>query len=134
MTTIISIAKTTQDTEKSIIEGLNFIITHLKEPIWPKTISTKTTEGRQVLVSSKQEAIARYKAANFLDCRISAYPYCRCDYNVSAMVGCQTIYLIMIDLDLSTFNSVQALDRALNRTFKSIREAFGSDFKPSVLW
>jgi hypothetical protein len=66
MMTTTTIVKTTRDIEKSVIDGLNFIISHLKEPIWPRRISTKTTEGRQIMVSSKQEALAWYKAANLI--------------------------------------------------------------------
>jgi Primase X len=131
-TTIGNISKTTQDLEKSVIEGLDLIVSNLNEPIWPRKISTKTTEGRQVMVSSKQEALAWYKAANFLDCRISAYPYHGRDF--VAPVSRQTIDLIMIDLDLSTFESSQALDRKLSKTLRNIRETFGNDFTPSVLW
>lgn len=91
--------------EKQIDSGLDLIISLLTEPIWPRTISTKTTEGRQVKVSSKQQAMAWYKAANFRDCRISAYP---CDY-IGKVSNRQTIDLVMIDLDLSNFKSHNAL-------------------------
>jgi hypothetical protein len=64
-------------TKQKVIEGLDFILSHFEDPLWPRTISTKTTEGRQVLVCNKEEALARYEQANYLDCRISAYP----DYN-----------------------------------------------------
>jgi hypothetical protein len=121
------VAKITQDLEKNITEGFDFIISHLNEPIWPRKISTKTTEGKQVMVSSKQEALARYKAANFFDCRISAYPY-------YTAVGSHTIDLIMMDLDLSKFESSQALDRALSKTLRNIRETFRGGFTSSVLW
>ena len=40
---------------------------------FPRKISTKTTEGRQILVDDKPQALARFKQANYLDCRISAY-------------------------------------------------------------
>jgi hypothetical protein len=57
-----------------VIEGLDFILSHCKDPIWPRTISTHATEGKQVLVFNKEEALARYEQANFVDCRISAFP------------------------------------------------------------
>src|ERR687886_2238921 len=41
--------------------------------IWPRTISTKATEGKQILVYNKEEALARFKQSNYLDCRINAY-------------------------------------------------------------
>ena len=59
----------------AVKEGLDFILKHFDfDFIWPRTISTKTTQGRQILVYNKVEAFARFKQANFLDCRISAYP------------------------------------------------------------
>jgi hypothetical protein len=70
-------------TLKTTSEGLDldFILDHFDFPetetekgsICPRTISTKTTEGRLILVDSREEALARFKQANYLDCRISAY-------------------------------------------------------------
>src|SRR5215218_6852251 len=59
----------------SIEEGLIVILKHFQEPIFPRTISTKATEGRQVLVNSKEQALEYFKIANYQDCRISAYHY-----------------------------------------------------------
>ena len=36
-----------------IEEGLDFTLSHFQEPIWPRAISTKTTECRQVLVNNR---------------------------------------------------------------------------------
>jgi hypothetical protein len=119
--------------EGSVAAGLDFILGHFKESIiWPRTISTKATEGRQVPVYSKQEAMAWFKAANFVDCRISAYLY----YNVkeASHIRQQTIDFIMIDLDLSGFKSQLALDRALSKTLRNIKETFESKFEPSIIW
>jgi Primase X len=144
MTRMTIIATTSQnhkeELEQNVANGLDVIISLLIEPIWPRTISTKTTEGRQVIVSSKQEALARYKAANFLDCRISAYssPYCYGKKEAVVLVNpSQTIDLVMIDLDQSNFKSRIALDRAKSKTLKNIQETFGTDdfiITPSVLW
>jgi hypothetical protein len=130
MITTITFSQNYEELEKRVTEGLDFIIYHLKEPIWPRTISTKTTEGRQVKVSSKHQAMAWYKAANFLDCRISAYP---CDY-VGKVSNRQTIDLVMMDLDLSNFKSHQGLERALRKTLRNIKETFGIEFEPSRIW
>jgi hypothetical protein len=43
-----------------IEEGLEYLLTHF-ETLWPKRISTKTTENRQILVYNKVEALARFK-------------------------------------------------------------------------
>ena len=73
--------------EQQVIEGLDFILSHLKNPNrWPRTISTKSTEGKQITVYSKQEALSYYKDSNYLDCRISAY-------NTKAQKNKQLTYL-----------------------------------------
>jgi hypothetical protein len=51
-----------------IEEGLDFILTLFEVPKWPRRISTKLTEGRQILVHNKEEALARFKQANYMDC------------------------------------------------------------------
>src|SRR5215212_2133171 len=53
----------------SVIKGLEFILGHFNnETCWfPRTISTKATEGSQVVVYSKEEALVRFKAANYQD-------------------------------------------------------------------
>lgn len=59
--------------EEQVKTGLDFILTHFSAFEFPRTISTKTTQGRQILVNNKTEALARFKQANYLDCRINAY-------------------------------------------------------------
>src|SRR5215207_2674486 len=61
--------------DTSVKTGLADILSHFHEQDrWPRTISTKATEGRQVVVDTEEEALAWFKAANYFDCRISAYP------------------------------------------------------------
>jgi hypothetical protein len=98
---------------------------------WPRTISTKASEGRQIPVYSKQEALSYYKDSNYLDCRISAY-------NTKALVE-QTIDLLMIDLDLSNFkhNNIKALDLAKAKTLANIQDTFdlSKKFEPAtIIW
>jgi hypothetical protein len=59
--------------DSEINAGLDFIMRHFTAFAFPRTISTKTTEGRQIWVNNKAEAFARFKQANYLDCRINAY-------------------------------------------------------------
>ena len=59
--------------DEQVKTGLDFILSHFAAFALPRTISTKTTEGRQVWVNNKAEALARFKQANYLDCRINAY-------------------------------------------------------------
>ncbi|HKG30666.1 MAG TPA: hypothetical protein VKA91_05295 [Nitrososphaeraceae archaeon] len=120
------------NTGKQVIEGLDFILTHLKNSTrWPRTISTKASEGRQITVYSKQEALLCYKDSNYLDCRISVY---------SANAEQQTIDLIMIDLDLSNFkhnNGIKTLNLVKEKTLTKIQDTFdlSKRFEPAtVLW
>lgn len=120
-------------------EGLEFILTHFEEPIWPRTISTRTTKGSQVLVYSKEEALARFKQANCLDCRISAYGP-NGDENphvVQRFMGLRKAtpadIILLIDLDGCNFGTERALRLALSTTLKNIREKIGIN-TPTVLW
>lgn len=122
-----------------IEEGLDFILSHFQEPIWPRAISTRTTECRQVLVSNRSEALARFKQSNYLDCRISAYSP-KPDENQSAVARFHGIMtatpyniIVMIDLDRCNFKSERSLSLALSSTLKNIKENLGVD-SPTVLW
>jgi hypothetical protein len=55
----------------TIEQGLDFVLSHFEEPIWPRTIFTP--KEKQVLVYDKEEALARFKQVKLLDCRINAY-------------------------------------------------------------
>ena len=46
-------------------------LNHLKEPLFPRTISTYTSEGRQFEVFSKEEMIKAFEQSDLLDCRES---------------------------------------------------------------
>ena len=127
-------------TQTTIERGLDHILSHFQEPLWPRTISTKATEGRQILVNSREEALSRFKRANFLDCRISAYPP-NADENPSAIARFQGIktstpsnIIVMIDLDRCNFKTDIAFELALSRTLNSIKEKLGSEITPTVMW
>jgi hypothetical protein len=115
-------------------QGLDYILRYFEgqNQIWPRTISTKTTKGGQVLVSSKEEDLARFKQANWLDCRISAYPP---PSEVSSFVGVNLEIapsIIMIDLDRQTFQTEKAFRIALSRTLNKIKQSVNSE--PTVIW
>jgi Primase X len=117
-----------ENVEIKIKLGLDFILEHFNEPVWPRTISTRTTEGRHVLVYNREEALARFKAANFLDCRISAYP----SYVEFEGINRQPPDFIFIDLDRSGFKTEKAHKLALSLTLKNIQEKLGGN--PTCLW
>ena len=60
--------------QTAIEEGLDFILSHFQNPIWPRTISTKATEGGTGSCKRINGSIVRFSQANYMDCRISAYP------------------------------------------------------------
>jgi hypothetical protein len=107
-------------------EGLDFILSHFKEG-FPRTISTKTIEGRQIVVYNKDEALARFKAANYLDCKINAYPR----FVEWKGINKQPPNFIFIDLDRGRF---KLIDRALDRTLKNICHRFKAEVHPTVIW
>jgi hypothetical protein len=119
----------TNEYTDAVDDGLDFILRHFWEPIWPRTISTHTTHGSQVLAYNKEEALARFKQANLLDCRINAYP----DYTEFAGINRQAPNFIFIDLDLSCFNSRNALDRALRNVLKNVKDKFNGA-QATVMW
>jgi hypothetical protein len=115
-------------------EGLDFILKHFEEPIFPRTISTKTTQGRQIAINNRAEALARFSQANGLDCRIAAYPVYT-DYYIKN-TGISPDFLF-IDLDAGQFDGSKArLDRCLNKTLNNIRTKFNDRhiIQPTIIW
>jgi hypothetical protein len=117
------------DRMNAVSEGFNFLITHFQDPLFPRTISTKMTDGRQILVFSREEALSRFRESNFFDCRMNAYP----DYTEYSGINRQAPYFIFIDLDKSGFQTTEAHDRALSMTLKNVQEKLNGG-KPTVVW
>jgi hypothetical protein len=107
-------------------------------PKWPRAISTKTLECRQILVNDSKEALIKYKQSNYLDCRISAYsPDAENPPALTKAQGIRSVtpanIVVMIDLDRGNFKSERAFQLALNVTLKTIKGKLGV-FKPTVIW
>ena len=109
--------------------GLNFILNHFEEPLFPRTISTYRSEGRQFEVFSKEEMIKAFEQSDFLDCRVNAYR----SYTEYKGINRQAPNFIFIDLDRSTFTTERAHRMALTATLKNIKEKL-FDANPTVLW
>jgi hypothetical protein len=115
----------TQTNFSSIFYGVDFLLSHLSKPDFPRTVATKLTEGKQVVAYDKIQALAYYKQANYMDCRLAAYPY-------SADRCPQIIDFVMLDLDLNNFKySRQKLDNALGKILKTLGQ---EDITPTVIW
>ncbi len=107
------------------LNDLGFLLNHLSEPLFPRTIFT---HGRpyQFRVESKQEMLYNFENAEFIDCKINAFP--------SLKEGVRwTSDFIFIDIDLEDFKSNRALDLALNKTLRNIKERL-EEAHPTVLW
>ena len=109
--------------------GIDFILTHLKEPLFPRTISTYTSDGRQFEVFSKEEMIKAFEQSDFLDCRINAYP----SHTEYKGINRQAPNFLFIDLDRSTFDTERAHRLALTNTLRNIKEKL-SEAYPTVIW
>lgn len=117
------------------MHGFDYILNHFDQPLWPRTVSTMATQGRQVIVNSTEEVLAYFKAANYYDCKVSAYPYWR-PSSVSSYVGLKNAIspnFIMIDLDICNFEfDDSALKAALRKTLRRIKGNLG--VIPTVFW
>jgi hypothetical protein len=80
-------------------ENIQFILSHCDEPLFPRTISTFATGGRQIGVNSFEEMMAMYEQGDYLDCRVNAYN------NIDALHAPD---LLFIDIDRSDFKSDRA--------------------------
>ena len=120
--------RTAIDRETLIKENLEFILNHFCDPLFPRTIMTKTL-GYQTEVLETQVALAYFKASNYEDCRINAYP----SYTEYQGINLTAPTFIIIDLDLKDFESQEKLDKTLRKTLKNINKILHGA-QPTVLW
>lgn len=113
-----------------IIEGPDFIEGHLVPPIYPRRIATYRTGGRQIQVNNRDEAVARFKQSNLLDCRISAYPYPVPEYKG---INRQTPNFFLSDLDKKNFKTDRLFQQCLESTVQNFRDKLHGA-NPSILW
>jgi hypothetical protein len=111
-------------------EGLDFILNHLQEPLFPRKVMTKDI-GYQLEVFNKEEALGYFKSSNYNDCRINAYP----TYTEYHGINRTPISFLMFDLDLKDFGEKVKpelfLEKALKKTLEKIKD-FGGN--ATVLW
>jgi Primase X len=114
---------------KRVESGLDFILGHFQEPIWPRTVSTAATkkdnrgENVQYPVGYKDRAMLFYEGALRSDCRINAF-----------RVGQTNPDILFIDLDLKDFKGrADLLKRALTNTLNTIAQRLDGA-RPTVIW
>src|SRR5215469_7322971 len=62
--------------KNKVKQNIRFILSHFKEPIFPRTISSRSTEhdATQFKVAySEKEMFRIYEQSEFIDCRVSIY-------------------------------------------------------------
>jgi hypothetical protein len=114
----------------TIEEGLDFIEGHLEPPTYGRRIATFATEGRQIFVNDREEALARFKQSSLLDCRFSAYPYPVPEYRC---VNRQSPTFFLADLDKKNFKTKKAFEECMHNTLENFRVKLHGA-KPTILW
>jgi hypothetical protein len=120
----------TVPTSISIEEGLDFIEGHLEPPTYSRRISTYTTQGDQIPVKNRDEALARFKQSNLLDSKISAFPYPIPEYKG---VNRQTPNFFLSDLDRKNFKTDRLFQQSLQNTLQNFKDKLHGA-NPTVLW
>ena len=117
---------------RSVKNGLEFILSHLPTPHFPRNIMTYRL-GRQIQVHSIEETMQYYRESGYIDCRISAYlPSSIAGSATRSDGGLMAPTLVMIDIDRSRFTSERAFKLAVSTTLKNIKAELSS--KPTVIW
>lgn len=116
-----------EHSKEEIEEGIDFLMKHFVDYLeFPRKISTFNSHGAQFPVISKKQLISSFISANFVDCRISAFPYLKENKSWPSD-------LIFIDIDKANFNNDgKSLERALKTTIKNIKEKINGH--PTVLF
>jgi hypothetical protein len=120
--------KTAIDREAILKENFDFILNHLTDPLFPRNVMTKAL-GRQKVILDEQAALEYFKASNYEDCRINAYP----SYTEYQGTNQTAPSFIMIDLDIKDFgHSTDKLDIILHTTLNKISEVLHGA-QPTIL-
>ena len=53
---------------------IDITLKHFPEPLFPRTISTYKSQGKQFEVFDKDEMLKAYEESSFLDSRVNGYP------------------------------------------------------------
>jgi len=105
-------------TKEYIEYELDFLSHFNQDKLFPRTVQTKKSEGRQIEIFSKQEALYYYEESSFIDCRINAFP----SYTEYKGVQRYPPDLIFIDIDRSNFKDDKSFENALSKTKRNIKE------------
>jgi hypothetical protein len=102
---------------------------------FPWRISTYLTKDGQIVVSSKEEALAMFRQSNLLDCRISAFPYPVPHITTinNKLINAQIPYFFLSDIDRKDFKTYKLLQQCLQDTLQNYKTILHGA-NPIVLW
>jgi hypothetical protein len=128
--------KSKKKRREKVTEGIKCILSHFKDPIFPRTISSTniTYHGTQLkVVYNEKEMFRTYEQSKFLDCRVSIYPSLDAtkEYYSDKDVNMQLADLITFDLHKLVFMRESAQIKALYAVLQAIRKILAG--RPTIL-
>jgi hypothetical protein len=126
---------------QKVLEGTSIILslfsTTKQQRLFPRKIMTKKSGG-QVTVYSIEQIMQAFEEADFIDCRINAYPAFlneaeERDYDNGFNLDIFAPNILFIDLDQKDFSGGIELDKTLTKILKHISKVL-HDSKPLILW
>jgi hypothetical protein len=121
---------------EKVRQGIKCILSHFKEPIFPRTISSINTAyyGAQFkVVYDEKEMFRTYEQSKFIDCRVSIYSslYATKEYYNDKDVNMQLADMITFDLHKSVFMRESAQIKALYAILQAIKKILAG--RPTIL-
>jgi len=128
--------KSKKKRREKVREGIKCILSHFKEPIFPRTISSTNTtyHGTQVkVVYNEKEMFRTYEQSKFIDCRVRIYPslYATKEYYSDKGVNMQLADLITFNVYKPIFMRESAQIKALYAILQAIKKIL--DGGPTIL-
>jgi hypothetical protein len=121
--TFSDISTDTTSIEFKVSKELDYLSLILSPPLFPRKIATEKTQGGQVEVHTKSEAMVFFKDAGFRNCRINAFK----PTTINGGVPYDTTFtdeFIMIDIDRNHFKSKKEMDIAKDKVMRTICSVF----------
>jgi Primase X len=114
-----------------VIEGIDLLLGLFEKAgqrAFPRKIMTVRSNG-QITVYSKEEMLRKFEDADFIDCRVNAYPLVPKD-----VLQVPNIILVDIDINRSLKTGHKRIATHLNKTLQKIREYTSDSIIPLILW
>jgi hypothetical protein len=127
-----------QEQEKArrmkVIKGIDLLLNlfekarQQRQKLFPRKIMTAKCSG-QIIVKSKEEILQKFEDADFIDCRINAYPVVP-----AGTLQAPNIIMIDLDMDRSLNTGSRLVKKDLHKTLQKIEEYSDGAIVPLVIW